>query len=203
MSRRRALPAKSHNLCELAHMTTKKMHPNATLPVHGGDRAAIAKLLTERHADVRRYAFRHCQIGAVEEMVQEKLLAVSRKIKGVRAISAFSSRIFTVLKRECHKLERKISRHERVEEEQLEQWISASSEEALRSDLGTALARLPDHYLEILLLRDFEQWTIAEIAEHTGDPAEVMKIRLRQARQLVRDYLITAATPTFRSLSPA
>lgn len=47
---------------------------------------------------------------------------------------------------------------------------------------------MPDHYLEVVLLRDFEDLTIAEIAERLGEQDGTVKSRLRRARELVREY---------------
>ena len=66
----------------------------------------------------------------------------------------------------------------------------------LRLDVAAALESLPAHYLEVILLRDFEELTIAEIAGRLHEPAGAIKSRLHRARALVREYLShEAATP--------
>ena len=48
----------------------------------------------------------------------------------------------------------------------------------------------------MILLRDFEELTIAEIAGRLHEPAGAIKSRLHRARALVREYLShEAATP--------
>ena len=64
------------------------------------------------------------------------------------------------------------------------------SDDALRIDLAKALESLPAHYLEVVLLRDFEELTIAEIAQRLEEPAGAIKSRLHRARELVREYLL-------------
>jgi len=49
---------------------------------------------------------------------------------------------------------------------------------------------LPAHYLEVVLLRDFEELTIAEIAERLGEQQGAVKSRLHRARELVREYML-------------
>ena len=63
-------------------------------------------------------------------------------------------------------------------------------------DFAAAVESLPAHYLEVILLRDFEELTIAEIAGRLHEPAGAIKSRLHRARALVREYLShEAATP--------
>ncbi|WP_422596971.1 RNA polymerase sigma factor [Pseudomonas sp.] len=52
---------------------------------------------------------------------------------------------------------------------------------------------LPAHYLEVVLLRDFEELTISEISERLQEPVGAIKSRLHRARELVREYLLVAA----------
>ena len=58
----------------------------------------------------------HCQASDVDDAVQESLLVVSRKVKALKVAAAFSSWLFTVIKRECRKLERMMFRHEPLAE---------------------------------------------------------------------------------------
>ena len=160
------------------------------LAAQTGDPAAIGQLLTVCQADARRYARRHCHASDVDDAVQESLLTISRKVKGLQVAAAFSSWLFIVIKRECRKLERMMFKHEPLEDEVVEQQLACRTDEALRIDLANALESLPAHYLEVVLLRDFEELTIAEIAERLGENAPAIKSRLHRARELVREYMI-------------
>lgn len=160
------------------------------LAAQTGDPAAISRLLTVCQADARRYAYRHCQVSDIDDAVQETLLVVSRKVQGLKAAAAFSSWLFTVIRRECRKLERMMFRHDPLDEEMAEQLIARRSEDALRLDLAKALESLPAHYLEVVLLRDFEELTIAEISERLGEPTGAIKSRVHRARELVREYIV-------------
>lgn len=163
------------------------------LAAQTGDPAAISRLLAVCQADARRYARRHCHASDVDDAVQESLLTVSRKVKGLKAAAAFSSWLFVVIKRECRRLERIMFKHEPLEDELIEQQLATRSDDALRVDLANALESLPAHYLEVILLRDFEELTIAEIAERLGEQPGAIKSRLHRARELVREYLIAPA----------
>jgi RNA polymerase sigma factor (sigma-70 family) len=156
-----------------------------------GDQAAISRLLTVCQADARRYARRHCHASDVDDAVQESLLIISHKLTGLKAAIAFSSWLFTVIKRECRKLERMMFKHEPLEDDVAEQQLACRTDDALRIDLAHALESLPAHYLEVVLLRDFEELTIAEIAERLGEHPGAIKSRLHRARELVREYLLS------------
>ncbi|MCY1523964.1 RNA polymerase sigma factor SigV [compost metagenome] len=81
-------------------------------------------------------------------------------------------------------------RHDPLDEDTVERQLAARSDHALRIDLAHALESLPAHYREVVLLRDFEELTIAEIAERLGEPPGAVKSRLHRARLLVREYLL-------------
>lgn len=158
-----------------------------------GEPAAIGRLLAVCQADARRYAYRHCHASDVDDAVQESLLVISRKVKGLKAAAAFSSWLFVVIKRECKKLERMMFKHDPLPDELAEEQMLCRSDVALRMDLVKALESLPAHYLEVVLLRDFEELTISEIAERLDEQAGAVKSRLHRARELVREYMLSPA----------
>jgi len=155
-----------------------------------GDPLAMERLLAVCKADARRYARKHCQVSDVDDAVQEALLIVSRKVAGLKAALAFSSWLFTVIKNECRKLARAMFRHDALDEDQAEHMLACKTDAALRLDLVAALESLPAHYLEVVLLRDFEELTIAEIAARLGEESGAVKSRLHRARELVREYML-------------
>lgn len=158
-----------------------------------GDPLAISRLLTVCQADARRCAYKHCHASDVDDAIQESLLVIARKVNGLRAAAAFSSWLFTVIKHECRRLSRKMLRHEPLTDEMAEELMLARPDDALRIDLANALESLPAHYLEVVLLRDFEELTIAEIAQRLGEPPGAVKSRLHRARELVREYMLGPA----------
>jgi RNA polymerase sigma factor (sigma-70 family) len=169
---------------------------NLILAAQTGDPAAITQLLAVCQADARRYARRHCHVSDVDDAVQESLMILARKVKGLKAAAAFSSWLFIVIKRECRRLQRLMLRHEPLDEDVADRQIASRSDASLRIDLANALESLPAHYLEVILLRDFEELTIAEIAERLGQQAGAVKSRLHRARELVREYLFESGSVT-------
>lgn len=160
------------------------------LAAQTGDAASIERLLAVCHADVRRYARRNCHASNVDDAVQEALLTISRRVKGLKAAAAFSSWLFIIIKRECRRLERLMLRHEPLPDEIAEERMLSRPDASLRIDLARALESLPAHYLEVVLLRDFEELTISEIAQHLGEQPGAVKSRLHRARELVREYML-------------
>lgn len=155
-----------------------------------GDPAALDRLLRRCQPDIRRYARRNCLMGDVDDAVQETLMILSRRVQSLRVLVAFSSWLFTIVRRECRRLERRVLGIEHLDEQKTEHWLAARSVEGLRLDLVRALESLPPHYREIILLRDFEERSIRELAQHLALTPAAVKSRLHRARHLMRDYLV-------------
>ena len=58
------------------------------------------------------------------------------------------------------------------------------SRDDLRIDVTRALESLPELYREVILLRDMEQLTIGEAADHLGITREACKSRIHRGRML-------------------
>jgi len=155
-----------------------------------GNPTALAHLLQEWQPDIRRYAFRHCLASDVDDAVQETLLIMTRRLKSLRVLAAFSSWLFQIVRRECRRLERRFFQLDPYDESKMESWLASNTDEAVRLDLMRALESLPSHYREIILLRDFQEYTIAEIATTLQLTPAASKSRLHRARQLIREYLL-------------
>lgn len=160
------------------------------LAAQTGDPAAIGQLLALCQPDARRYAYKHCMASDIDDAIQEALMIIARKVQALKAAAAFSSWLSTVIKHECRKLAQVVLKQDRLDEEMAEQYLVSRGDAALRLDLVRALESLPAHYLDVVLLRDFEELTIAEIAERLKEPSGAVKSRLHRARELVREYLL-------------
>lgn len=172
-------------------MTLSVQHHSLLDAARLGDTAALDNLLQVCQPDIRRYAYRHCLMSDVDDAVQETLLIVTRRLQSLRVAAAFSSWLFQVVRRECRRLERRVFGLDPYHEEKMERWLATHSDETVRLDLIGALESLPEHYREIVLLRDFHEMTIREIAAQIRLTTSAAKSRLRRARQLVREYLLT------------
>lgn len=154
-----------------------------------GDPAALERVLARSRQNLRRYAEYHCAVNDVEDAVQESLIKVSRHIGSLRAVETFTSWLFRIVKRECNRYKRitRRLRGEAITEDIAP--IAAFEPVELRHDVCAALESLPEHYREIVLLRDIEGMTIDEIAAHLRVHRDAAKSRLHRARALVREYL--------------
>jgi RNA polymerase sigma factor (sigma-70 family) len=157
---------------------------------HLGDAQALDALLRLCRPDVRRYAQRHCLVSDVDDAVQETLMVLARRLQSVRTLAAFSGWLFQVVKRECRRLGRVAFRYDPWDEAAVEQWAARHSTDELRLDLVAALQSLSPTHLEVILLRDFEALSIAEIAVQLDLTVAATKSRLHRARTLTREYLL-------------
>lgn len=171
-------------------MALAEHHTALLEAAHLGDPAALERLLCICQPDIRRYAQRHCMISDVDDAVQEALMILSRRMASLRSLAAFSGWLFKVVQRECRRLGRHALRYDPYDEEKLEGWLAVHSNHTLRLELVAALEALPEHYRDIILMRDFNELTIAEMAEELRMTPAAVKSRLHRARELTREYLL-------------
>lgn len=154
-----------------------------------GDRGALERVLAASRQDLRRYAEHHCVVNDVEDAVQESLITASRRLVDLRQLECFASWLFRIVKRECNRMKRGLRAmwHEPLTEDIAVACTAARPD--LARDLAATLQSLPPHYREILLLRDLEGLSLAEIAARLGLGLEATKARLHRARALAREYL--------------
>jgi RNA polymerase sigma factor (sigma-70 family) len=68
--------------------------------------------------------------------------------------------------------------------------VAIRDHDELRLDLANAIQSLPEHYRQIVLMRDVDELTIDEIAQAMSLSREAVKGRLHRARGLVRAHLL-------------
>lgn len=155
-----------------------------------GDQAAIAALLLASQRNIRRYARRSCRLEDIDDAVQETLTIVARRIAMLRTPTAFVSWVFVMVSRECYRLARsRLLQWQPLDELENSLQLAKRPEAELRFDLAAAIQSLPPHYRSVVLLRDLEELSIAEIATATQLSGEAVKARLRRARLMIREYL--------------
>jgi DNA-directed RNA polymerase specialized sigma24 family protein len=160
-----------------------------------GDPRAMDSLLAAVQPDVRRCAVYYCgRSSAVDEVVQETLLIVSRRIASLKELSAFTAWILTIVYRVCLWPPLQLVRRVELALSPPEPLLGAERPlSALHHDIARALESLPVEYREVLLLRDFEGLTIGEMAARLGVSRAATKSRLHRARALAREYLQDSA----------
>lgn len=151
-----------------------------------GDQSAILDLLGASQADLRRLARRSCRNSSdVEDAVQETLWIVYRRIGALRSLGAYSAWLFRIVTRACLRLARRAG----VVVEATDTDIAERPPAELRIDLARGVQSLPDHYRQVLLLRDVQELTIDEIGARLALSRESVKGRLHRARAMMREYL--------------
>ena len=176
--------------------------PGAGLAAHGqwravgqleaarqGDLAAVEQLLAECRPGLQRIAQTQCSHSVdPDDAVQESLLLIYRRIGALRTLASFPAWTFSIVRRECHRLWRAMHGERSVENENLPVAVYIDHFE-LRSDLAAAIQSLPQKCREAIILRDFEEFSIGEIADQLSLTREAVKSRIHRGRQMVQEYL--------------
>jgi RNA polymerase sigma-70 factor, ECF subfamily len=167
-----------------------------------GNREAVVQLLERHEPQIYRFALRMC--GAQEtakDVLQETLIAAFKGLHEFRGDAKLSTWLFQVARSFCTKATRK-----RVGEPSTHEPLDAAGEEQLKSDankspeaiahareigevLRAALAALPEHYREVLLLKDVHGLPVEEVAQVLGESVAATKSRLHRARLELRELL--------------
>ena len=169
---------------------TGRCDPGLIEAARGGDEKALVSLISAAQPDVRRYAARNCRAADIDDAVQETLLLLYRRVGTLRAVTSFSAWIFAVARRACLRLLRMAVGIPETPVDGMDARLAHLRPEDLRIDLSRAIQSLPEHYREVILLRDIEELSIDEIAEVLRLTRESVKARIHRARIMIREYLI-------------
>ncbi len=171
-----------------------------------GDTAALERLLLHHQSQIYRFGMKMCgNPEDARDVLQDSLLAMARSVRNFRGESSFSTWLYSIARSFCVKKHRK-SRF-------------APEEKSLDTDAGPEIARLEDSgrrpdaavaaleiqevienairklepaQREVLILRDVEGLTAAEVGDVLGISVEAVKSRLHRARSLMREYAAPA-----------
>ncbi|NEX62192.1 RNA polymerase sigma factor [Noviherbaspirillum galbum] len=169
------------------------IHPQTFAAAQAGDPAALEQLLVQLQPDIRRYAAYQCRrFSAIDDVVQETLLILYRRVGSIKSVYAMSKWLLRVIARLCLLPALMLLRGtDEVHLLENSAHFSRVPTDELRIDLVRALESLPAQYREIIVLRDLQELTIHEIALALGISKEAAKSRLHRARTLIREYLLT------------
>lgn len=165
--------------------------PDLLASAQSGHAQSLHALLLQLQPDIRRYARRQCHATSVlEDVVQEALIIVYRRVGTVRSAASLSGWLFSVVGRVCMLPGVLLIRGaQALDDDDGREVFARVPVDDLRIDVVRALESLPEKYRQIVLWRDFEELTIGEIAARTQLTREAVKGRLHRARVLVREYL--------------
>jgi len=171
--------------------------------IRAGSSEALEALLVRHEARLYRFARRLCRHREdAEDVLQESLLAAARGLGGFRGASSIGTWLYAIARSFCIKKRRR-SIFAPVEvslETQASLAARGLADPARRPDealeasrlemaLERAIAALDRPYREVLLLRDVEGLSAAEVAEVTGLSVPAVKTRLHRARGRLREAL--------------
>lgn len=159
-----------------------------------GDAAALARLLAVSRVDAKRYARAHCQFSDLEDAVQEALMTIVNQLGQLKSLEAFPGWLAMTVRRECGRLHKQQLRLTPITDTGSLDEVAHIMTTELKVDLVAALESLPAHYLEVILLRDFEERSVKEIAQEVSETIPTVKSRLHRARTMLREYLSTGVT---------
>jgi RNA polymerase sigma-70 factor (ECF subfamily) len=140
-----------------------------------------------------------------QEVVQDALWTVIRKIDMFRGDSAFGSWLYRIVANAAYqKLRGRQSRRQEISLDEVlptapvTDWSRATDNPAIQAELRTTLSaaidELPADYRAVLVLRDLEGRSNAEIADALGLSVAVVKTRAHRARLFLRKRLDESMT---------
>ncbi len=169
-----------------------------------GDAGSLEDLLERHQAQVYRFGMKMCRDPEdARDVLQDTLLAMARGVRDFRGASSISTWLYTIARSFCIKKRRR-SKFAPEPERSLESDASPEAadlpdpgrtpDEVLASKqvhdaLEQAIGALEPMYREVLLLRDVEGLSAAEVAEVLGVGVPAVKSRLHRARLSVRAHV--------------
>ncbi|MCW3171165.1 sigma-70 family RNA polymerase sigma factor [Shewanella subflava] len=151
-------------------------------------------LVRALHTDIFRYAFWLCGDKHVaEDITQETFLRAWRSLDSLNDDKAAKAWLITILRREnARRFERKQFDYSDVEQEQLEDVFSSSTEDETEQYwLRRQIAKLDIEYREPLLLQLIGGFSGDEIADMLALNRNTVMTRLFRARNQLKDALDT------------
>jgi len=167
-----------------------------------GDRAALSALLERHQHKVFGFGVKMCgDAEDAKDVAQDTLLTMARTVKDFRGDASLSTWLYTVARSFCIKKRRRTKGapafYEPLDHAARESPSepSMTPEQALlgreaRETVATALDALEPEAREVVILRDVEGLTAAQVAEVTGASVAAVKSRLHRARAALREHLL-------------
>lgn len=159
-----------------------------------GDREALSRLLEEISPLVHRFGLRMCRHEAdAQDVLQDTLLSVADHLPQYEGRASLASWVFMLARTACARRRRGLKNRPHLPEEAAKECASdyqtpedALDQSELRTRLESALESLSDEQREVLLLRDVEGLSAAEVAESLELNVAAVKSRLHRARASLR-----------------
>ncbi|TAL18215.1 sigma-70 family RNA polymerase sigma factor [bacterium] len=188
-------------------MTEEKYKEEAELVKRAreGDFSAFEELVTGTEAKVFSHLLRLTQNSSdAEELLQETYLSAFKNLNSFKGNSSFYTWVYRIATNHAfmhfrkHRPETSIEElplpsHEELKKRHIRDWdmdpADAAQKEEVRAIMEKAIAKLPEGYREVVLMRDMEGLSTAETAEIMGINEGAVKTRLHRARIFLREIL--------------
>lgn len=159
-----------------------------------GDTAAFHELVDRHATGLYRLA---CALtgdrAEAEDVMQETFLGAFQGMRGFRGRSSVKTWLIGILNRRAARHHRRRMRHPALPLEGADRQPAARHAPEARIDVNEALGRLSPEHRQVLVLREVEGMTYAEMAQVLGVPLGTVESRLFRARQELKmqlaDYL--------------
>ena len=167
-----------------------------------GNREAFTELFERYRQPVYGFFRRRLNDrGRAEELAQETFLAVIRGATRYEPRALFRTYLYSIalnlLRAERRRLSRSV--HESLDADNGERQGAAAQIENSAFDEGIwvrdAIGHLDESHREVLMLREYEQLSYAEIAELLRVPLNTVRSQLFRARMALKEFLCAAAPP--------
>lgn len=171
-----------------------------------GDRAALDAISQRVAGSLHRFGRGFCRDPHdAEDVMQDVFAALVRSIGRFRGDSSLSSWAYVVARNACARRRKRGARQ--VPVDPAGATLGAIADETagpermaerrqLRAALEAAIASLPDTLRDVLVLRDVEGLSAAEVAAHLDLGERAVKSRLHRARLALREKLAPHAART-------
>ncbi len=187
------------------------MENDATLIARArtGDEAALLTLVERYAPRVMRFGRKLCGDDQdAQEVLQQTLLTAVSKIREFRGESQFSTWLFSIARSHCIKHRTRggaMSASQPLDERSFAVAAPADSspdeqlsKQQLQAALESAISALEPAQREVLVLRDVEGLSAAEVAQTLSLSVDAVKSRLHRARKSLRERL----APWFEQSAP-
>jgi RNA polymerase sigma-70 factor, ECF subfamily len=160
-----------------------------------GEKQAFAELYERHKSAIYRYCLRMLMdSGAAEDATQDTFIKMSQNISSLQNTNAFLPWLFCIARNEVLMYLRRNKRNGTHNDETV--WDESTPHDIVVSTETTELVQkilrnLKSEYREIIILREYEQLSYAQITEITGDSESSVKSRLFKARQALTKKLKT------------
>ena len=176
--------------------------------VRNGDRAATERLVRDHAPWMLAVARRILRDNEqAEDAVQNAFASIFKNLDRFEGRSALKTWMHRIVVNEALTLRRRTQRAQEAPIDDLlpefddigcrteDAWTNVDTPEALlqqtqtRARISELIDTLPDHYRIVLMLRDIEEWSTAEVAEALDLSETNVKVRLHRARAALKKLL--------------